>query len=274
MRYLKNAFDLYINSSIHVSLSVVALSLISIFEYGLTLDLEFILFIFLASITGYNFVKYAGVAKLHHLSLARNLRLIQLFSLLCFIGLVFLIFKLELRVVIAGGILGLITILYALPVFGKERNLRKVAGLKIFVIALVWAGSTVILPLVNEADVLSLQYLVGFFQRIAFIVVLTLPFEIRDLDYDEESLGTIPQKIGIHKTKLFGSFLLLLIFMIELFRSNFQSSGFLSLVSVLVVSGIFLWRSKREQSEYYSSFWVEAIPILYLGIFIVFRHYL
>ncbi|HKJ48231.1 MAG TPA: hypothetical protein VJ973_04035, partial [Christiangramia sp.] len=157
MKYFKNAFELYINSSIHVSLAVVAFTLVSIFEHDLEIDKNLILFIFFATITGYNFVKYAGIAKLYHLSLATNLRLIQIFSLLCFIAMIYFAFRLDIEVLIATGIMGLFTLFYALPVFGGQKNLRSLPGIKIFIIAIVWAGSTVILPLINAEKILGID---------------------------------------------------------------------------------------------------------------------
>ena len=270
MSFLKKAFELYINSSIHVSLAVVAFTLISIFEHDLAIDKNLLLFIFFASITGYNFVKYAGIAKLHHLSLAKNLRLIQLFSLFCFIAMVYLIFHLSGDVLIAGGIMGILTIFYAIPVLGREKNLRSLPGLKIFIIAVVWAGTTVILPLINAGKVLDINLVTDFIQRLMLVVVLTLPFEIRDLNFDKESLGTIPQRLGVRMTKVFGTVLVFLIFAAELLQSSFNSAEFVSLVVILAISGFFLWKSTTGQSRYYSSFWVEAVPIFYLGAYYLF----
>ena len=274
MKYFKNAFELYINSSIHVSLAVVAFTLVSIFEHDLEIDKNLILFIFFATITGYNFVKYAGIAKLYHLSLATNLRLIQIFSLLCFIAMIYFAFKLDVEVLIATGIMGLFTLFYALPVFGGQKNLRSLPGIKIFIIAIVWAGSTVILPLVNAEKILGIDLILDFIQRIMLVVVLTLPFEIRDLEYDNESLGTIPQKLGVFMTKVFGSVLIFIIFCVDLFQNSFSSKEFLAILLMLVISGFFLWGSGTKQGKYYSSFWVEALPILYLGIYLLFRFFL
>lgn len=274
MKYLKNAFDLYINSSIHVSLAVVAFTLITYLEHDLIPDQNLILFIFFASITGYNFVKYAGIAKLHHLSLAQNLRIIQIFSGFCFIALIYFCFQLKIEVLIATGILGLFTLFYAIPIFGGGRNLRSLPGLKIFIIAMVWAGSTEILPLINAEIYLGKDLLVDFLQRLFLVIILTLPFEIRDLNFDNENLGTIPQKLGVFKTKVFGTFLIFLVFLMELFQKSFTSNEFLALLIVLFVSGLLLWRSKESQKKYYSSFWVEAVPIFYFGIYLVFRYVL
>lgn len=271
MKYLKNAFELYINSSIHVSLAIVSFTLITILEHDLLIDSSLFFFIFFASITGYNFVKYAGIAKLHHLSLAKNLRFIQLFSLLCFLALVYFSFKQSSEVLIGSGILGFFTLFYAVPLLGAEKNLRSLPGLKIFIIALVWAGTTVILPLLNAGKYLELEVIINFLQRLILVIVLTLPFEIRDLDYDNERLGTIPQKLGIRKAKVFGSILIFLIFSIELFQRSFNSNEFLALMATLILTGICLWRSGREQGKYFASFWVEAIPLFYLGFYLILR---
>ncbi|MDR5591722.1 hypothetical protein [Christiangramia sp. SM2212] len=271
MKYLKNAFELYINSSIHVSLAVVAFTLITIFQHDLQLEKNLIFFIFFSSITGYNFVKYAGIAKLHHLSLAQNLRIIQIFSGICFLALIYFCLQLEVDVLIATGILGVFTLFYAIPIFGAGKNLRSLPGLKIFIIAIVWAGSTEILPLINAEKYLGTELIVDFLQRLMLVVVLTLPFEIRDLNFDNEELGTIPQLLGSFKTKVFGSVLIVLIFLIELFQNSFNSNEFLALIIVLLISGIMLWKAKEFQNKYYSSFWVEAVPIFYLGIYLTFK---
>lgn len=274
MKYLKNAFELYINSSIHVSLAVVAFTLISFLHYNQEIDEELVLFIFFASITGYNFVKYAGIAKLHHLSLARNLRLIQIFSLFSFIALVYFTFQMPGRVLIATAVLGLFTLFYAVPFLGENKNLRSLPGLKIFIIAVVWAGTTVLLPVINAEGILGTEILVDFLQRLMLVVVLTLPFEIRDLRYDDESLGTIPQRLGVFMTKVFGLVLTFLIFSAELIQSSFSSSRFGALTVILLLSGIMLWKAGRDQKRYYCSFWVEAVPVFYLGVYWIILHYL
>ncbi|MCG9970111.1 hypothetical protein [Christiangramia crocea] len=274
MKYLQNAFELYINSSIHVSLAIVAFTLITFLKYDQEIDKDLLFFIFFASITGYNFVKYAGIAKLHHLSLAGNLRFIQVFSFLSFVALVYFTFQMEIRVLIATGFLGLFTIFYAVPFLGKDKNLRSLPGLKIFIIAVVWAGTTVLLPLINAEAYLGTGILVDFIQRLFLVIVLTLPFEIRDLKYDDEALGTIPQRLGVFKSKVFGLFLILLIFFSEIIQNSFSSAEFLAFIIILLVSGILLWKAGRDQKKYYCSFWVEMVPVFYLGFYWVFTHYL
>jgi len=272
MRYLRLAFDLYINSSIHVALAVVCLAVISVLEYNFPISLDLLAFIFFSTITGYNFVKYAGIAKLHHSSLAGNLRIIQIFSFVSFLALIYYALQLSVNVLIATAILGFLTLLDALPIFGNSRNLRSLAGIKIFVIAMVWAGTTVLLPVINAQQLLNQPVLIDFFQRFCMVVVLTLPFEIRDLIYDSDSLQTIPQRIGVRKTRLFGIILLTLIVIIAIFQEQFRSYSLLSLFLVCVILGVFLVGSRERQSKYYASFWVELIPVIYLGILLIMKY--
>lgn len=266
MKVLKNIFNFYINSSIHVALAVVALATVSTLKFNLECDFKLLAFIFFASITGYNFVKYAGIAKLHHLSLAKNLRLIQIFSLISFVFLVYFIFQQSINVIIISTVLGLFTALYALPFLGNDTNLRGVSGIKIFVIALVWAGATVLLPLVDDYNLFNLDIILSFLQRFVFVVVLTLPFEIRDLRFDMARLGTIPQIFGIRKTRIIGFLLVGMFVLLEFFKRNSEINN---VISVLLVGGVciyFVRFSTIRQSQYFSSFWVEAVPLFWWGI--------
>lgn len=247
-----------------MALAVVALSLLSYLEHGLNPDSHLLVFIFLGSITGYNFVKYAGLAKLHHRSLARNLRFIQVFSFLVFLGLAYMVFFQTWEVLLVSAFLGFFTLLYAAPVLTKERNLRDLAGIKIFIIALVWAGVSVILPMLDHPEVSLWDKSLIFFQRFLFVIVITLPFEIRDLEFDSEHLSTIPQKFGVKKTQLLGYTMLGLILLIEFLKEKFQIVNLCALAGVVLISVYALKLSNRKQSEYFAAFWVEALPIAWV----------
>lgn len=270
MRLLKQALDFYINSSIHVAFSVLALAFITSFEFKLTLNKNLLFFIFFASITGYNFVKYYGLAKWHHRHLTRWLKTIQIFSFLCFLAMCFFTFLLSVKILVVIAILGLVTFLYAVPFLPKKMyldesmNLRNISGLKVYVIAFVWAGVTVLLPVISENNILSVDVWISFFQRFLFVIVLMLPFEIRDLQYDNLKLSTIPQKIGVKQTKLVGTILLMVFFFLEFFKDEIRPSHLISLLIISFISMIFIVLSKKNQSKYYSAFWVEGLPMVWL----------
>ena len=271
MKSLKKIFEFYINSSIHVALAVISLSLLSFLYFKIPVEKNLLIFTFFGTITGYNFVKYAGIAKLHHSSLAQSLKVIQIFSLLSFLLLVWSVFKMDQKVLVWTVFFGIFTLLYSLPVFSKRKNLRSVSGIKIFIIALVWAGVTVILPVASANLKFNLFVLVEFLQRFLLVLVLILPFEIRDLKFDLQELGTIPQRVGVTKTKILGYFFLLLMLVLESLKQHAGRTSWASFLLMVLTTAIFIWRSKERQSKYYASFWVEGIPIFWLLILLTFK---
>ncbi|MDT0645489.1 hypothetical protein RM545_02200 [Zunongwangia sp. F260] len=273
MGFFKNSIDLYINSSIHVALAVVSLSTVTMLEYNISPDYDLLLFIFFGTVTGYNFVKYAGIAKLKHLSLTRNLRIIQVFSLFCFLAGAYFFLIQDVKVIAVAIVLGLFTLFYAVPFLGEKRNLRSLSGIKVFVIAISWAGASVLLPIVNSMDVLTADILIEFLQRFLLMVVLMLPFEIRDVKYDAAALSTLPQQMGVEKSKVLGYAVLILILLLELLQGNVVTINFLSLVLILIITGVFLLKSEIEQHPYFSSFWVESVPIFWLVILLLLRNF-
>lgn len=268
---MKKIINFYINSSIHVALAVVSLTLVTALHFEVSMDVFVLLFIFFGAVTSYNFVKYAGVAGLHHRSLAPGLRNIQIFSIFSFTGLLITAFLISTEILIWSALFGILTLLYALPVFGERRNLRSIFGIKIFIIALVWAGVTVVLPVADAGNVIFTDLLLEFVQRFLLVLVWILPFEIRDLKYDLEQLGTIPQRIGITPTKVLGLVLLSMVVLLEPFKSSALTAAGAALAIVCIISGIFVIASRENQARYFAAFWVESIPIFWLFILLVLR---
>ncbi len=259
---LKSILNFYINSSIHVALAVVSLSIISMINFGIRIDWEVCLFIFFGSITGYNIVKYAGIAGLHHASLTKNLKLIQVFSLIIFAALLFITFSLSLPMILFSIFMGLLTLSYMLPILG-DNNLRSLAGVKIYVIAFVWSGVTVILPLMGKVALLQWDVALELLQRFLFVFALTLPFEIRDLKFDMANLNTVPQIFGVPRTKVMGVTILLSIIILEFLKSASGNDHLLALILAIILLSIFLINTTIRQSKYYSSLWVEGVPIFW-----------
>ncbi|CAM1360385.1 conserved membrane hypothetical protein [Tenacibaculum sediminilitoris] len=263
MNFFKKALDFYINSSIHVALSVFSLFRITELYFNFSYDKSLGFFVFFATITGYNFVKYAGVAKLHHRSLTKNLQIIQIFSLMCFLLMCYFALLLPLKTLLFFVPLGVLTFLYAVPFLsGFQKNLRSIGYMKIIVVALVWAATTVLLPIYAGEIPFTIEVYLSAIQRFLIVIILLLPFDIRDVQYDTISLQTIPKKIGIENTKKIGVVLLGVSLVLEFIISpntHFRTV-FLVFFSVLL---FLLMRAKVNQPKYYSSFWVEVIPVFW-----------
>jgi hypothetical protein len=271
MNLFKLVFNFYINSSIHVALAVYALVRITESYFKLPYNENLDYFIFYGTITGYNFIKYAGVAKFYHRSLTKSMRLIQIFSFFSFCLLVYYGLKLSTNILIYFFPFALITFVYIVPFLGGfQKNLRRVSYLKIFLVAFVWSGVTSTIPLIVGKDQYDFNSILIFIQRMLFILVLILPFEIRDMQLDFKNLKTLPQKIGIEKTKKVGFILLLFSLTIEfLITTSFAyRNSYLVICFILLV---FLMRSSQNQSKFYSSFWVESLPILWWVLILTFK---
>lgn len=235
-------------------------------EYGLNLDINVLFLIFFGSITGYNFVKYAKVAGMHHRRLTNSLKTIQVFSFFCFAVLVFFASKLSIKTLIVFGCFSMLTFFYAVPII-RTKNLRKLSGFKIFIVALVWGGIAVIVPLVASESQITADIWLTFLQIAIIVITLTIPFEIRDLPYDAKDLRTLPQSLGVKGVKIFGYILLLGVLGLEYFKneSNIEHSISLAFVVLIIVSILLI--SKIKQPKYFASFWVESIPIVWVLIY-------
>lgn len=263
MKPLSGLFRFYINSSIHVAMAVLAFLAITVLEYGLRIPPALWAFVFLGSLTGYNFVKYSKVAGLHHRKLTRSLRIIQIISAVGFILLGVAAYHLSIQILLITAAFGLTTFFYAVP-FIRNKNLRNLSGIEIFVVSFVWAGVTVILPFVASETNISEDVWLTFFQRILMVVALILPFEIRDVPYDSLNLKTLPQQLGVWNTKMLGEFVLLLCLVVEFFKENSQMAYIGSLIIFCAVLGWMIIVSKTSQKRYFASFWVEGLPIIWL----------
>lgn len=116
-------------------------------------------------------------------------------------GIIFIRLPLQEQVLLA--IIAIITMAYSFPLLIKFR-LRDLGAIKYLFIALVWSLTTVLLPALHmERQLLDQDVLFLFAERFLFITAITIPFDIRDVLYDRQSLKkrTLPMTIGVEGTK-------------------------------------------------------------------------
>lgn len=269
MKFLRSIFDFYIQSSIHVALAVTSLAVITVFQYGFVPEPSLLLFILFGAIVGYNFVKYAGVSNLHNLEITKNILLIRIFTVICAGGMIYFGRLLPMDVLLTAAVFGGLTLLYAIP-FYKSMNLRSLSGAKIYIIALVWMGVAVLVPMEYHNIGLNTKAIYQCAEIFLFVIALTLPFEIRDLKYDDSALGTIPQKLGLKKAKWLATGFLLIATTFAILQNYMSDSGLPITISIFMLTAVALWGSKKDQGTYYAAFWVEGIPILWLVLLLSF----
>lgn len=156
--------------------------------------------------------------------------------------------------------LALIAIVYVVPIKGK--SLREIAGLKIFLVALVWTGLTLVYPMLNANIPLQLYWkeISGFF---LFFFAVTIPFDIRDLQFDLPMHKTIPQVLGINGAKVLAIGLILMFFTLTAkFNQEIWKSALLSGFCILT-SFLILYTNPQRSTNYFAA--IDAMMIL-LGL--------
>ena len=263
MRTIKFLFNLYLDASLHVALAVASLTAITYQLLEISFNFSLLGFVFFATVVCYNFVKYGVEAHKYLVVSNRYHKIIQILSFISFGLAMYFLWHLAITVWIAVAGLGLISTLYAVPMLPNAKNLRSLGGFKIYVIALVWTGFTVLIPVLNVQWELSWDLGVLCLQRFILVLVLILPFEIRDMRWDDQALKTLPQVIGPKKTQNLGLILLGVFFLLTFLKDNLlREEIWLRLILILFLAPLFL-TDQRKQSKYFSSFWVEGIPILW-----------
>lgn len=270
MVVLKKIIDFYIKSSLHVALSAFALVSMTMYFFNITENFEVKAFAFFGTIVGYNFVKYDALARLNKITIKKELRLIIALSIFSALASFYYFLKLQVITQSLGVFVFLLLLLYTLPFFPNKQNARNWKGIKIYIVSLCWVGVTVVLPVINSNVGFSLDILLLGIQRFILIFVLVLIFEIVDINTDDPHLQTVPQQIGVEKTKLFGYLLLCVLLTLEfLYDAN---QDYVPLAFKAIVSGsiaLFLYFANENKSRYYASFWVEAIPIFWWVLLLV-----
>ena len=115
----------------------------------------------------------------------------------------FLPFAVQIALVVPA----LLSLGYVLPVLGGNKRLRDLDFLKIALVSGVWAWLTVVLPALvfYDGGGLRLPVLLTI-ERVLFVFLLTLPFDVRDLTIDGYTgVRTLPAILKKRGTRLAGA---------------------------------------------------------------------
>jgi len=270
MQFLKRFFQFYIFSNIHVALGTFCLVKITLLERHIDENTT-PLFVMFSTIVSYNFIRFFRMNEIVGWFSSWMKRVKNALYILTFISVlivVFLAFKIQIKAFLWLLPFALFTFFYGLPLPIKNKALRDVSGMKLFLIALSYAGITVLFPLVQNNIAVDSNVWITFTQRFLFIALITIPFDIRDLNYDSDSLKTLPQSLGVRKSKIIGVLFGLLFVLLEFFRQPINEKNIITILIITIVSILFLINAKDKQSKCYSAFWVESVPIFWFLIVI------
>lgn len=160
---------------------------------------------------------------------------------------------------------GLISVFYVVKVKGKI-NLRDIPYLKIHLIAFTWVLVLILFPLMNEhATSHGYSYAIAHY---AYVLAITIPFDIRDLKYDEAEKKTIPQVLGVQGAKilsvvLLAMFLATMVVFIPDLRDNYL------IYSAVLVQLLLVFAMNPQRSDLYCAGGIDgAIGLLGLAYYL------
>ena len=156
---------------------------------------------------------------------------------------------------------GAFALLYPLPFILKKKGggLRSIPGLKLILIALVWAYVTAVIPALR-ADV---DWHWPFIERFLWTAALTIPFDIRDAELDDNSIRTLPHLVG-SKNSVWAANMLL--WMSYLILVNYFAVPWIPLMGLYLFFATVVINSHPKMGDLYYSFLIEGLPFLLLGL--------
>lgn len=265
MQVLKRLLDFYINSSIHVALAMFCLSYATVYSNGLCKHITYPSCIFFGTIIGYNFLKYYADVLRGNFSLNKYLGVLSI-TILALLGYLFFVIRMVDSIKAQLFLSAVMVMVYPF--------LRRYGIVKMFWVSFVIAYLTAFV-FINELPTFKGYVYLEFFKRFVFVSALMIPFEIYDSQHDDKTLNTLPQRFGVEQAKTIGYLLLILYIILEIvnynINYNFQIQFAVIAILIAIVTAIAIRFSALENNPYFTSFWVESIPILWLILQVLFQ---
>ncbi|MCJ0741224.1 UbiA prenyltransferase family protein [Pedobacter montanisoli] len=272
--------DLLLFSNLFIALCAAAQALVTYHLLKLESNPYIVGFVFCSTLLIYNLSMVLSKPKHPEQSPFRRVRwifghykfivFITILSFVCLIplGLFYLGIKSKLLMAFLGGL----SLAYNLPLIklkNKKIGLRNLPGIKLFLIALVWSFSCVLLP-ITEAESSNPNIHISWItttllvvKRFLFVCAITIPFDIRDLFQDKiYELKTIPVILGEKKAWIFCQALLILYIVLLFFFSNKFDLDTIGLSLTVILTGWLIFKSNFKRNEYYYFLFLDGTLLL------------
>jgi hypothetical protein len=267
MGVIGRLFYFYIHGSFHVAMALVAFLAYTDFLYAGSVPSAYYGLLFFGAVAGYNAIKYGAEPwKKRPRSGAQRVFISVITAIAAAFALGFG-FGLSLRYWLLVASAGLLTAVYALPLLPGFRNLRSFGLLKVPLVAMVWVHLTLWIPLWDVSVFTDWNYGIEGLQRLLWVCLLMIPFEIRDMDTDPAEMRTLPMRLGLPRTRRLVWIAAMIFVLMTLLKDIYTWPEFLSKFLAALWMGLAVQFSGIKQKPYYASFWVESIPIAALTVY-------
>jgi 4-hydroxybenzoate polyprenyltransferase len=282
------AIGFIINTNIFLALAAVSLSLATQAQLGMSPEFHInLLIIFFATIFDYNLHRYILIYKKDQASQVekynwaiKNQFLLKSLIIFSSSGLVISLFFTSAEILFLLLPLASLSFMYSIPSIAGQKDKPGLLGftsIKTFILAFIWASATVLVPVFQtDVTVDSLNLLVIFTERFAFIFAIAIPFDIRDMQSDAlAGRRTIPLQFGEKRAMATSNYSMLLVLIITVFH-NFIVPGVDYLPALIISAGIafiFLNNKKLKQNPFYYHGILDG-SLLVLGLLTCVNYYL
>jgi len=266
----------FIYSNFFIATVLLFFTLNTYFFFGLKPDLVYLVFIAFSSLSLYGIHGIIGlnhIAPIHrsnrHDWIARNKLLTWILVFVSSSVSLIALLSLEIQIIVLLIPCVILGFLYAIPILGLKR-LRDLPYFKIFIISGVVLYLCCIIPVLgNELS------LVFFLERFLFLIALTIPFDIRDLQIDASNGDkTTATVLGAQTSTSIGVVLLFLVIILNLILLfNAQVNLVYALVQISIAAMAILLsmaQLKRNFEEWHYALAFEGsllLPGLLLSIY-------
>lgn len=262
---MRKIIDGIINSNIYISLAAVALTIETQIQLGLKPQWHPYLFIiFFATLFEYNLHRLITVLtnkealnSEKHRWVNENLAGFYVLVAASVVGFAVVAVLAKKEVLITFAPIALVTLFYSLPIPVHSRpwfRLREIPYLKIFLIAMVWSASTILLPIVQFSGIFDNTHVALLLtERFFFLFAIAIPFDLRDFDADRrEGLKTFA-RFGEKKAMAMSYTALILFFMISVFHFLSRAEIFITFALGLsaICTFISFWSPKIRKLPHY-----------------------
>ncbi|HEY0895744.1 MAG TPA: hypothetical protein VGE15_04275 [Sphingobacteriaceae bacterium] len=277
LKYVRQGLDFLLFSNIFIAVCAVAQAMVTYQLLGARPDEHVLAILFCSTLSLYNFSIFLSKPRDPAASRFRRVRwifshyrLMITITLIAILSVIPLFLFLSMTAKLLLVFLAFVAVAYNLPVFSvhdKKFSLRNIPGIKLFLIALVWSLSAVLLPILelesNQIVVSSRDTILLVAKRFLLVAAITVPFDIRDLFQDKHyELKTIPVLLGERRAYLFCQFLLMAyVAMLFLFTRDF-GLNFVALTLTAVLAGWLIFKSDLKKNEYYYFLAIDGVLLL------------
>ncbi len=272
---VRRLIDLVLYSNLWIALG--AMSMVCQTQYllgevgGMT---NLSMFVFFSTVFVYGIHRFIGVRHFmpdllteRSLVLTKFAGTMSLITGVSAIGSIFYFMRLDTPTKVMILVPTILSLLYILPIL-KGRRLRDLPFIKIFIISAVWAWATVFAPYYGARGMCPETVLLTL-EKAAFIMGITIPFDIRDLRADQVlGVRTIPGLMGSKRSRHLASMFLLLAALLSFagqYMDAYTSGQWMAVLLSYGISFPLVFYTRESCHDYYFSGLLDGLILLQFG---------